>query len=157
MSLADGTAGLAGRCPVDDNAQRQEVGCRPDAIRPAVAARCRGTVRRRSGRRRPPRPESFFPVNPAESPAMPASLSSDVRDLLALTLVPGIGPRLTTALLERFGTIDRVMRATAEQLAGVPRVGTELAARIAAAAGAPDADAEAERVAKAGVQLLVLG
>src|SRR4051812_1603409 len=88
---------------------------------------------------------------------MPASLSPDVRDLLALTLVPGIGPRLTTALLERFGTIDRVMRATEDQLTGVPRVGAELAARIAAAAAAPDADAEAERVAKAGVQLLVLG
>jgi DNA processing protein len=88
---------------------------------------------------------------------MSANLSPEIRDLLALSLVPGVGPRLTTALLERFGTIDRVLHATEEQLLAVPRVGPELAARIAAAADSPDAAEEGERVTKAGVRLLALG
>jgi DNA processing protein len=88
---------------------------------------------------------------------MSPSLAPDVRDLLALTLVAGIGPRITTALIERFGTIDRVMRATEAELVSVPRVGPELAARIIGARESPDLDAEAERVVKAGVRLLVLG
>jgi DNA processing protein len=88
---------------------------------------------------------------------MPATLLPDVRDLLALSLVPGIGPRLTTALLEHFGTTDRILRATEQELQAVPRIGADLAARIVAAAEAPEVDAEAERIAKAGVRLLVLG
>jgi DNA processing protein len=88
---------------------------------------------------------------------MSAPLASDLRDLLALTLVPGIGPRLTTALLERFVTVDRVLSATQEQLLEVPRVGPELAARIIAASNSPETEAEAERVVKTGVRLLALG
>jgi DNA processing protein len=88
---------------------------------------------------------------------MPDTLAPDVRDLLALSLVAGIGPRLTTALLERFGTIDRVMRASTDELTSVPRLGPELAARICGATESPDVDAEAARVAKAGVRLLALG
>jgi DNA processing protein len=88
---------------------------------------------------------------------MSAPLPPDVRDLLALTLVPGVGPRITTALLERFGTTDAILKATESQLLTVPRVGSELAARILEAAKSSEVDAEAERVAKAKVCLLVLG
>jgi DNA processing protein len=87
---------------------------------------------------------------------MSPHLSPEIRDLLALTLVPGVGPRLTTALLERFGTIERVLRASQAQLLEVPRVGSEMAARIAAAAESPETAQEAESVAKAGVRLLAL-
>jgi DNA processing protein len=88
---------------------------------------------------------------------MPDTLAQEQRDLLALTLVPGVGPQLMTALLERFVTADRVLRATEQDLLEVPRVGRELAARVAAAAKDPEVDAEAERVVKAGVRLLALG
>ena len=49
---------------------------------------------------------------------MSAPLAPEVRDLLALQLVPGVGPRLTAALLERFGDAGRVLRASRDQLAG---------------------------------------
>jgi DNA processing protein len=88
---------------------------------------------------------------------MSASTSSDIRDLLALTLTSGVGPRLMTALLERFGTLDRILHASKEELLTVPRVGAELAARIATAAESPEADKEIERVTKAGVRLLAMG
>jgi DNA processing protein len=88
---------------------------------------------------------------------MSVALTPDLRDLLALNLVPGVGPRLTAALLERFVTIDRVLAATVDQLQEVPRVGEELAARIAAAAKSAETEAEAERVVKSGVRLLALG
>ena len=48
----------------------------------------------------------------------------------------GIGKsRLTAALLERFGTAERVRNATAEQLADVPMIGDKLARRFAEARG----------------------
>lgn len=87
---------------------------------------------------------------------MPDRLSPEVRDLLALSLVPGVGPRLTTALIERFGTIDRVLQAGEAQLCTVPRVGPEMAARIAAASKAPEVAEEEERITKADVRLLPL-
>jgi DNA processing protein len=88
---------------------------------------------------------------------MSAPLPPDVRDLLALTLVPGVGPRITTALLQRFGTTDGILKATESQLQTVPRVGPELAARIVEVASSSEVDAEAGLVAKAGVRLLALG
>ena len=47
---------------------------------------------------------------------MSEALSAEERDLLALHLVPGLGPRLTSALLERFGSPAGALRATAAQL-----------------------------------------
>ena len=51
---------------------------------------------------------------------MPESLSPELRDLLALRLVPGLGPRLTAALLRHFGSAAAVRRAAAAQLRQVP-------------------------------------
>ena len=88
---------------------------------------------------------------------MSDALTSDVRDLLALTLVPGVGPHITSALLERFGTVDRILQASAEALVEVRRVGADLAERIAAATTSGELDKEVERVLKHGVRLLALG
>lgn len=54
-------------------------------------------------------------------------LPAEVRDLIALGLVPGLGPRLTAALLERFGSAAAVLQATPAQLRGVPHIGEKLA------------------------------
>ncbi len=84
-------------------------------------------------------------------------MPSDLRDLLALHLIPGLGPRLTTALLERFGSAGAVLRARPEQLREVPHIGEKLSRDIAAAVGRLDVDAELKRLADHDVRLLVLG
>jgi DNA processing protein len=82
--------------------------------------------------------------------------SADVRDLLALHLVPGLGPRLTAALLEHFGTADAVRRASAAQLQEVRYIGESLAAKLAASLKSIDVDAELVKMARHGVSLVVL-
>ena len=44
--------------------------------------------------------------------------------------LPGIGPARAKRLLERFGTIESVMAAPADELAEVPGIGQETAAAI---------------------------
>ncbi len=84
-------------------------------------------------------------------------LSADKLDLLALHLVPGLGPRLTMALLERFGSAAAVLRAAASQLGQVPRIGANLADKLRQAMDRVDVAAELERMQQHQVQLLFLG
>jgi DNA processing protein len=88
---------------------------------------------------------------------MSQAVSDDLRHLLALQLTPGLGPRLTAALLARFGTAERVRQATADQLADVPMIGTVLARKFADALRSVDVDAEVQRIEGAGVRLFALG
>jgi DNA processing protein len=88
---------------------------------------------------------------------MSHAVSDDLRHLLALQLTPGLGPRLTAALLERFGTAERIRQATADQLADVPMIGTILARKFADSLRSVDVDAEVGRIESAGVRLLALG
>jgi DNA processing protein len=88
---------------------------------------------------------------------MSPPLSSVARDLLTLHLVPGIGPRLTAALLERFGSAAAVLKAKPNQLREVPHIGATLAERLAQALVRCDPDAELALMAKHGVQLLARG
>jgi DNA processing protein len=84
-------------------------------------------------------------------------VSSELRDLLALHLVPGLGPRLTAALLDRFGSAAAVLQATPEQLQQVPYVRAKLARDLYQAVRRPDVDAELELMRHQGVRLLALG
>ena len=68
----------------------------------------------------------------------------DLRDLIRLTMVPGVGPHTCRALLERFGTAGRVLDAPTRALRDVPGVGPKLAERIARARREFDAEAELE-------------
>ena len=86
---------------------------------------------------------------------MSAPPSAELRDLLALHLTPGVGPRTAAALLERFGTAAAVLRAAEAQLRDVPNVGPKIAQAVLGAAANPEVNAELERVAKAQVRLLV--
>lgn len=61
---------------------------------------------------------------------MPASYSAETLDRIRLALLPGVGPRTTASLLERFGTAGRVLASTREELAEVPRVGPKLITAI---------------------------
>jgi DNA processing protein len=85
------------------------------------------------------------------------SLTPELRDLLALNLVPGLGPRLTSALLERFGSAGAILRASPEQLATVPHIGTKLAGDMCRAMGDLDLTAEMDLIARHQVRLLALG
>lgn len=80
--------------------------------------------------------------------------SPDLLDLLALTLVPGLGPRLTQALLDHFGSASAVRSANSARLREVPRVGAKLADSFAAALADADPQAEYDRMLAHGVTLL---
>ena len=88
---------------------------------------------------------------------MSAALSAEQRDLLALHLVPGLGTRLTSALLERFGSPAAVLQATAAQLQAVPHIGGKLSQSLAAAMRRVDVAAELELMDRYGVRLLFRG
>lgn len=81
---------------------------------------------------------------------------ADLPDLLALTLVPGLGPRLTQALLDHFGSAAAARRATADQLRQVPHIGAKLAADFATALRTVDPQAELDRATRHGVSLVPL-
>lgn len=59
-----------------------------------------------------------------------STLDAQTRDLLALHLLPGLGPRLTKALLERFGSAAAVLSASADELRSVPHIGENVAQKL---------------------------
>jgi DNA processing protein len=84
-------------------------------------------------------------------------ISEQIRDLLTLRLVNGLGPRITAALLERFGSPGDVLRASPAELAEVAYVGPKLAQEIARATQTADLSAECELMTRHGVHLRALG
>jgi DNA processing protein len=85
------------------------------------------------------------------------SESPEVHALLTLHLVPGLGPRLTAALLQRFGSAESVLKQPPDRLREVPYLGAKLADDLAHAVRQVNVDAELERMARHEVQLLALG
>ncbi len=81
----------------------------------------------------------------------------DWADHLALALVPGLGPKLTAALLERFGSAASARQATAAQLADIPHIGAKTAASLQAAMRTVDIGPELALMAKHGVTAAPLG
>jgi len=88
---------------------------------------------------------------------MTVPLDPEVRDLLALHLLPGLGPRLTAALLGRFGSARAILRASAEELRTIPHLGPKLSQEIVNAARRVNIDAELELMARHGVQVRAAG
>lgn len=86
-------------------------------------------------------------------------LSDDelLRDLVCLTMVPGVGPLTSRALLDRFKTATKVLQAPIASLREVAGVGPRLAARIARARRDLDPAAELELCRRHGVELVPLG
>src|SRR6476619_5988695 len=78
----------------------------------------------------------------------------ELLDLLALTLVPGLGPRLTQAILDRFGSASAARRATVVQLQEVSHIGGTLARSFVEALQKADPQAEYDRASTLGVSLL---
>jgi DNA processing protein len=88
---------------------------------------------------------------------MAEPLSDNVRDLLTLSLVPGIGPRLTAALLDRFGSAGAALRASVTELSAIPYLTPRLAESLTQALARSDATAELDRMERHGVRLIALG
>jgi DNA processing protein len=88
---------------------------------------------------------------------MAATVSAEVHDLLTLSLVPGIGSRLTAALLERFGSAAAALRASVAELSAIPYITPRLAASITQALARSDAMAELECMERHGVRPIALG
>jgi DNA processing protein len=78
----------------------------------------------------------------------------EIADLLALTLVPGLGPRITQSLLDHFGSATAARYATVAQLEEVPNIGFKLARSFNEALRKVDPSKELELAARLGVNLL---
>ncbi|MFG0306978.1 MAG: DNA-processing protein DprA [Phycisphaerales bacterium JB040] len=86
-------------------------------------------------------------------------MDQHARDLLALTLLPGLGPVRIARLLESFASPGAALGASEPALARVPGIGPKTARAVAEAARNLDALLEKElgRVDRAGVTLLARG
>ena len=82
---------------------------------------------------------------------------ADLRDLICLTMVRGVGPLASRALLERFVTAGRALDASPSALRAVPGVGPKLAEKIARARRDHDPAAELELCRHAGVRVVARG
>lgn len=81
----------------------------------------------------------------------------DFADHLALALVPGLGPKLTAALLERFGSAAAALRASANELLTVPHIGEKLAKALADGLRSVNIQPELSLLEKHGVKAVPLG
>ncbi|WP_435019608.1 DNA-processing protein DprA [Tundrisphaera sp. TA3] len=82
---------------------------------------------------------------------------AELLELIRLTMVSGVGPRICQALLDHFGSATRVLDATESMLRDVPGVGKKLATSIAQAHRANDAEAELALCRSLGVRPLARG
>jgi DNA processing protein len=88
---------------------------------------------------------------------MAEELPAEKRALLTLHLVPGLGPKLTMALLARFGSAAAILRASSAELQHIPYLGAEVAQAITRAFREIDVDAELRRMEEHRVRALILG
>lgn len=88
---------------------------------------------------------------------MPTPESQLLRDHLVLALVPGLGPRLTKALLAHFGSVDAIRAASVARLQQVPHIGSKTATAFHQALREVDVDAELERMRQQHVRVILRG
>ena len=90
---------------------------------------------------------------PAPSPSAPAD---DLRSLIALTLVPGVGPARVRALLAAFGTASTVLQMPARRLMAVEGVGPQTAKALAAFQDWDEVDRQLDAADRCGAWPLML-
>lgn len=89
----------------------------------------------------------------------PGACSERGRSILALTLVPGLGPVRIANLIESLGSIDAVLGATASRIGQVPGIGSKTASSIATHLhkSIDKVDEELERIADQAAHVLAIG
>ena len=75
-------------------------------------------------------------------------------DAVRMSMIPGIGPRTFSLLIEAFGDPGRVLAAAPSQLRNVEGVGPKLAAAIANASNELDVEAEINRCRENGIGIV---
>ncbi len=85
------------------------------------------------------------------------TLTDEQRSLLALTLVPDLGPRKLRALLDAFPTAQAALQASGPELLSVSGIGGKLSAAISNAARLEHIEGERRRCAEEGVGLVFRG
>ena len=83
--------------------------------------------------------------------------ATDLRDHLALALVPGLGPKLTAALMLHFGTAAAARRATFNELLRIPLIGDKLAQSFVQSLRNVDVEAEERLLIAHNVRAAILG
>src|SRR5262245_17569465 len=86
---------------------------------------------------------------------MSLTLAEELQALVALHLVPGLGPLRTRSLLDALGSARAVLQASAGQLGQVPGIGEKLSSDIVTALRTIDVDAELALMEKHRVSLCV--
>ncbi len=87
----------------------------------------------------------------------PAADAAERRALVALSLVPGVGPGRVRALLAAFGSAGAVMAAPAGRLVRVEGVGRKTAEAIRAADDVDEVDRQFRRADQVGARLVAFG
>ena len=85
---------------------------------------------------------------------MPDESQMQLLRMLQLNLVPGIGPRMRRALLDRFGSAEKILRATVPELRSVSGIGPKLAKAIVAGVDEETARHELELCEQNSVSIL---
>lgn len=70
----------------------------------------------------------------------PTHVDASLREQLQLSMLPGLGPRSLSVLIEAFGSAARVLRADSDSLQRVPGIGPKLAHTIRTASDHIDVD-----------------
>lgn len=85
-------------------------------------------------------------------PQQPGACSPIARQLLALTMVPGLGPRRISLLIEALGSPEAVLGSSASQIARIKGIGSSTAVSIAEHLhrSIDQVDRELHRIARAG-------
>jgi len=78
-------------------------------------------------------------------------------DVLRLHLIPGVGPRTSTVLLERFGSATAALQASGPELLGVEGIGPKLSVAITRARHDDSGAKELARCRELGIGLLLRG
>lgn len=91
---------------------------------------------------------------PLPTDSQPAG-EDTLRDMLRLALIPGVGPRIRQALLDRFQSASEIFRAAPSALRSVEGVGPKLCRGIVSARGEIDVDDEIATCQRHGIEILV--
>lgn len=87
----------------------------------------------------------------------PVSTDAELLTLLRLNLVSGLGPRLYSLLLARFGSAAAILSASGSELLEVDGVGPKLSSAIVLARNSDEAERELATCRDQGIQLLIRG
>ncbi len=88
---------------------------------------------------------------------MADGISPQTQDMLTMALVPGLGPRLTAALIKHLGSAAAVLKANPNQLREIPHIGDKLSEQFVRALRSIRLEGEIEQIARHKVHLVAVG